>query len=263
MKSINNWLVAAGCCAVLAACGNPQQDWEAARLTDTRQAYADFLEAHPQSAYTERAQTRIAELEREAAWMDAQQAATATAYSEFLDRYPDGAHSRDAQQRIDDLARQAAWDSLRAQDAMSPEELRRFVASYPLSAEANQARAMMEALEDDEVAGAEGDTASDGEQADERAGEIGSGDEGGSPPPPVDGDFRVQLGAFGKQETADAERERLQQAHGDVLGAVVVEGTETTPRLYRVRSAPMTRELADDTCSALGNEGQACIVVAR
>jgi cell division septation protein DedD len=75
-------------------------------------------------------------------------------------------------------------------------------------------------------------------------------------------DVRVQLGAFRSRDTAEAERKRLQQAYGDALGDVVVESADTDPALFRVRSAPMARELARNACAALAEDDQACIVVA-
>lgn len=266
MKFKHNWLVAAGC-ALLAACGNPQQDWEDARLIDTRQAYSDFLEAYPQGDYAERARTRIAELERETAWRGAEQTANAEAYSAFLNQYPDGAHSREARERLSDLEREAAWDRLGFEENITLESLREFVMTWPVSTEADQARAMIASLETDAAAatgpvvppvGETGPQTPSGDQA-----APAEAAPAGDAPAAAEQAFRVQLGAFRAEETAQAERDRLEQAHGALLGEAIVQPAATDPPLYRVRSAPMTREEARETCATLASQNQACIVVGR
>ena len=275
MRLNHNWLIAAGCCALL-ACSDPQQDWEAARLTDTQQAYTDFLEAHPQGSYAQRARTRIEELEREQAWEDAQNTATASGYAAFLEQYPAGAHTREARQRVDDMEREDAWNRLRAQEGAALEDLQAFIAAYPQSVEADQARIMVATLE--ARAAAESDAGSDPAAAEPSAGTNPAAAEpadrsADSPAAQRDDEpdraaasqvqnVRVQLGAFRSRDTAEAERERLQQAYGDALGDVVVESADTDPALFRVRSAPMARELARNACATLAEDDQACIVVA-
>jgi cell division septation protein DedD len=272
MRLNHNWLIAAGCCALL-ACSDPQQDWEAARLTDTQQAYTDFLEAHPQGNYAQRARTRIEELEREQAWEDTQKTATAAAYAAFLEQYPAGAHSREARQQVDDMEREGAWNRLRAQEGAGLDDLRAFIVAYPQSVEADQARTMVATLE--ARAAAESNTGTAPAAAAPNAGTVPAAAEpatrtADSAEAQRDDqtaatqarDVRVQLGAFRSRDTAEAERKRLQQAYGDALGDVVVESADTDPALFRVRSAPMARELARNACAALAEDDQACIVVA-
>jgi hypothetical protein len=294
MRLNHNWLIAAGCCALL-ACSDPQQDWEAARLTDTRQAYTDFLKAHPQGNYAQRARTRIEELEREQAWEDTQKTATAAAYAAFLEQYPAGAHSREARQRVDDMEREGAWNRLRAQEGAALDDLRAFIAAYPQSVEADQARTMVATLE--ARAAAESNTGTAPAAAAPNAGTVPAAAAPNAGTVPVAAapnaetvpaaaepatrtadsaeaqrddqtaatqarDVRVQLGAFRSRDTAEAERKRLQQTYGDALGDVVVESADTDPALFRVRSAPMARELARNACAALAEDDQACIVVA-
>jgi hypothetical protein len=305
MRLNHNWLIAAGCCALL-ACSDPQQDWEAARLTDTQQAYTDFLEAHPQGNYAQRARTRIEELEREQAWEDTQKTATAAAYAAFLEQYPAGAHSREARQQVDDMEREGAWNRLRAQEGAGLDDLRAFIVAYPQSVEADQARTMVATLE--ARAAAESNTGTAPAATAPNAGTVPAAAAPNAGTVPVAAapnagtvpvaaapnaetvpaaaepairtadsaeaqrddqtaatqarDVRVQLGAFRSRDTAEAERKRLQQAYGDALGDVVVESADTDPALFRVRSAPMARELARNACAALAEDDQACIVVA-
>ena len=269
MKFNHNWLIAAGCGVLLAACSDPQQDWEAARLADTPQAYSEFLKAHPQGSYAQRARTRIEELDREQAWEDAQRTATASAYEAFLDQYPAGAHSREARQQVEDIEREAAWDRLRAQDEPTLEGLRGFVAEYPQSAEADQALTMIATLEAGTTPAAAEEATAATAPAEEPTPEPaapGAAPAGDSAAPAAgadEGDVRVQLGAFRDQGTAEAERERIEQAYGDALGEVVVEPAGTEPPFFRIRSAPMARERARDACATLADDDQACIVVAR
>lgn len=259
MKHHDNWLIVAIMCGLAAACSDPQGDFESARQADTRQAYDAFLEEYPQGEYADRARARIEQMERDAAWETAQREGTAEAFGAFLNQYPDGAHSEEAMQRRTELEREAEWERLSAQEDVPIESLSEFAATYPDSTEAAQARSMIAALETERAA-----------QADNAVPETAPGETVEETPAPAgpqpaapSGDFRVQLGAYRAEGSANEERGRLQEAHGELLGEITVEAPEAGSGFHRIRSAPMTRELAREACAKLEELEQACIVVDR
>ncbi|MGH8495790.1 MAG: SPOR domain-containing protein [Gammaproteobacteria bacterium] len=262
MASYHKWLFAAGMCALIAACSDPQGDWESAQRADTLTAYEAFLAEYPQGSYADRARARMAEMEREAAWNDAQTAGTTEAYAAFLNQYPDGAHSEEAAERRMRLERQGEWERIRVQENPSEESLREFVAAYPDSMEAAQARTMIASLEAavaDEAEPSEPSKPAPTTTADST--ETGTAGPAAPAATPAGGDFRVQLGAFRAEDSASAERDRLRKTYGALLGEITVDDPAAGSAFYRVRSAPMTRDAARDACAELEAAGQACFVV--
>lgn len=242
-----------------AACSNPQEDWETARDADTREAYREFLEQYPDGEYADRARARLAAMERAQAWETAQAENTAEAYDGFLKKFPEGTHSDEVLQRRTQLERETEWEDLRARSDVTVERLREFATRFPDSREAAQARSMIEDMEAEPVA-----PASDEAPEIDDAPEAGAAAEAATAGRETDeGDYRVQVGAFRSEQSANAERERLQDAFGDVLGEVVVEPPAAGSGYHRVRSAPMTRDRARETCATLEERKQACIVIER
>lgn len=264
----------AALCALIAGCSDPQGDWESARKADTQPAYDAFLAEYPQGEYAERARARLEEMEREEAWDAAQSEGLAKSYAAFLNQYPDGAHSEEAMQRRTRLEREGEWKRLSRQGEVTLPRLREFVASYPDGREADRARTMIASLEEQETTGAREAVAGDTAIQEPVAGDTPAvaqtapipAAESQTAPPAVagaEGDFRVQLGAFRAEDSANAERERLQDSHGEVLGQIIVDVPGSGAGFFRVRSAPMTREAARETCRMLEEKEQPCIVVDR
>jgi hypothetical protein len=90
--------------ASASGCSRRQNEWEAARRTDTVEAYQRFLAAFPEGEFVSQAQARVRELEEAGDWQKAIRADTAEAYQEFVARHPQGRMSDEARIRIGNLA---------------------------------------------------------------------------------------------------------------------------------------------------------------
>jgi SPOR domain len=87
--------------ALTAGCSREQQDWRSAESADTTEAWARFIEQHPDSELAPEARSRIAEIAEARDWQEATSVATVAAYREFLGRHPHGARAEDARIRIE------------------------------------------------------------------------------------------------------------------------------------------------------------------
>src|SRR5256885_8492435 len=88
--------------ALLAAgCGREQQDWRSAEAADTSEAYARFVEQHPDSELAVQARARLVQLAEERDWAQAGRSATADPYRGFLALHPSGRWSEGEYIRID------------------------------------------------------------------------------------------------------------------------------------------------------------------
>jgi SPOR domain len=86
---------------VAAACSREQQDWRAAEGADTSEAWARFIEQHPDSELAPQAHARIAAIAEASDWQRATSVATVAAYREFLSQHPTGTRAEDARIRIE------------------------------------------------------------------------------------------------------------------------------------------------------------------
>jgi SPOR domain len=86
------------------ACSREQQDWRSAEGADTSEAWAFFIEQHPDSELVPEARARIAQLAEERDWQHATSIATADAYRAFLAVHPRGKLSEQARVRIEAFA---------------------------------------------------------------------------------------------------------------------------------------------------------------
>ncbi|RMF08147.1 MAG: SPOR domain-containing protein [Alphaproteobacteria bacterium] len=98
--------------------------------------------------------------------------------------------------------------------------------------------------------------------------EPGSGQETAPVAPAVmDGDWVIQLGAYGSRDSANRAWNMLQEKHGDLLGGRVPD-LEPLQRaggtLYRLRAGYFgDRAAAEAACGQLKNRGQDCFPVER
>ena len=90
--------------AVASGCSRRQQEWEAARRTDTVQGYERFLASFPDGEFASQAQARVRELQEGDDWQKAMRADTAEAYQEFVARHPQGRMTDEARIRIGNFA---------------------------------------------------------------------------------------------------------------------------------------------------------------
>lgn len=80
-----------------------------------------------------------------------------------------------------------------------------------------------------------------------------------------EGDFLIQLGAFGKKQSAENLWKKLQQENAALLAGlgpdVMMIDLGKKGVLYRLRGMLAERASADAICAALKAKKQACIVV--
>ena len=88
----------------LAACSGEQQDWRSAEGADTTEAYARFIEQHPDSELASQARARLSQLAVERDWQRTRSDGTLEAYREFIAHYPGSRYSQEARIRIESAA---------------------------------------------------------------------------------------------------------------------------------------------------------------
>ena len=89
--------------AAASGCSHEQRDWHAAQAADTIEAYDQFVKAHPASALSTSARTRIAQLTEARDWQRASTIDTADAYRQFLAQHPEGKSAQEARIRIENF----------------------------------------------------------------------------------------------------------------------------------------------------------------
>jgi len=173
---------------------------------------------------------------QEAAWRSADSMGTAAAYEAYLEAYPAGSHAATARARLAELREEGEWSRARALDA--PESYQRYLASYPEGRHAEKARSRLGDFLDIPVA---------------------------APPPAVDADIMVQLGAYGTGAAAAEEGWRqLLARHADLLGEVthrVEPEPSGSASLWRLKVGPVSAERAAALCLALKARGESCLVL--
>src|SRR5256885_13822018 len=91
--------------ALLAAgCGREQQDWRSAEAADTSEAYARFVEQHPDSELAVQARARLAQLAEERDWAQAGRLPTPDAHPAVLAAHPNGRWSGEARHRTQGIS---------------------------------------------------------------------------------------------------------------------------------------------------------------
>ena len=129
---------------VLAACSNPNADWQKANQQNTVAAYQQFIQQHPNDARVQQARNRINALNDEQAWNTAQSANTLDAYQQYLQQEPNGMHAADAQDKINGLQSDAAWQN--AQSTNTAAGYQDFLQKYPNSPHAADAQDALKKL---------------------------------------------------------------------------------------------------------------------
>ncbi len=128
----------------LAACSNPNADWQKANQQNTVTAYQQFIQQHPNDARVQQARNRINALNDEQAWNTAKNANTLDAYQQYLQQQPNGMHAADAQDKINSLQQDAAWQN--AQSTNTAAAYQDFLQKYPNSPHASEAQDALKKL---------------------------------------------------------------------------------------------------------------------
>jgi sporulation related protein len=265
-----------------AGCSREQQDWRSAESADTSEAWARFIEQHPESELISQARARIAQLAEAQDWHTARVAGTAEAYRAFLARHPTGKLAEEARIHIESFS----FGSAPRIAPASPEELASASAGVPaLQVATGEAAAPQPAATATPDAAATsaatpsppgfaqpGEPAQAGTAAAPAAVAAAPIAVAAATPPvgtpegsdsPTDG-YGVQLGAFGNPASADREWQRLQERFGSQLGGLsprIVVASSGTGQLYRLQASAGGEAQARAICDSLKEQSQACVPV--
>jgi hypothetical protein len=166
-----------------------------------------------------------------------------------------GPNADAALEQLLDLERRFVWQT--AERAASREAYENFLLQYPDALEADEARQRIAALSPPVPARAVKPTVAKPATAKAPATTART-------PTIRPGNTRLQFGAFSTRERALQQRQSLESRFGKLLpGALSVDapGSNSRDQLYRLRSTPMSEAQARSTCTALKEQGQACMVV--
>lgn len=133
---IESVLLAVALCAILPACKTVEGRWEEAETAGSIEAYEEFLEAWPESAFADPARSRIEDLRYEGARREGSLAA----YEGFLAAYPSGRRSEEARHEIMRLE----YEEVREANQLAG--YLRFIKRYPDGELSQQARELARPL---------------------------------------------------------------------------------------------------------------------
>lgn len=214
-------------------CSSRQQQWEAARGTDTLEAYQQFLRSFPEGEFVSQAQARMRELQETADWQKAVQIDTADGYQQFLNQHPQGRMADEARIRLGNFA-------LAQTPSNTPSDVVPEAAGGAPKAAAAPAPAPSKSAS---PAPGSAMTASV-----TRA-----------------GNYRIQLGAFsGGDKQAMSEWRRLEGEYPQLLHGLspsVKLVTTNTGHLYRLQAGALDEASARKVCATLKTHNQPCIIV--
>ena len=257
-----------------AACSYEQQDWRSAESADTSEAWARFVDQHPDSELVSQARARIAQLAELRDWRDAERVANVEAYRAFLTRHPAGKQAEEARIRIEAFALGSAPRTApqtpeevaasRARPGVPALQLATGVAATPPAAQ----MAQMPESPADATPSVPG-LAQPGEAAQPADAPLlpapasapaPAAEEGSSP---ANG-YGVQLGAFGNPASADREWQRLQGRFGAQLSGLaprIVLASTNSGDLYRLQAPANGEAQARAICDSLREQAQSCVPV--
>lgn len=115
----------------LASCNKAEREWRVAQEANREQAYASFLESHPDSKHASEARDRIRVLR----WQQALSKADPDAVEEYIRQYPQAENIGEAKKQLEDLR----WT--RAKSTATLASLQNFLTAFPgsrYSAQANR-----------------------------------------------------------------------------------------------------------------------------
>jgi hypothetical protein len=235
---------------MVAACSNPEADWQMAEAENTEAAIQAFLQKYPEGEWAQKAQSQLDALKDTRDWENAQTADAIEAYNNYLLAHPTGAHMGESRQRITELETEAAWRL--AQSTNTREALEDFLIRYADAPQAEQARAQVAALAPPPAP-----------KPEPKAPQKVAKKPATSAPAIPKGDYQVQLGAFSALAKAQSEKSLMEKKYHNLVGSLSVQKPAGADNLYRVKTSGMTETAARSTCQKLKGAGQDCMVVQR
>jgi outer membrane protein assembly factor BamD (BamD/ComL family) len=198
----------------------------------------------------------------ESDWKKADSQNTTAAYQDFLTQHPNDTHAQEARDRIKKLEDDQAWAD--AQKANTADSYQQYLQKEPNGAHAQEAHDQVTALE----RAADWKTAQQANTVAALQGflqKYSQGPEVEEAKAAVDKlqGYRVQVGAFKDEKSAQKAHDDLQKRFGsDVPGLEVVAPTGTERR-HIVASGPMTEDDAQAACAKLKKAHAHCEIVKR
>lgn len=193
---------------------------------------------------------------QETAWDRSHRTDSVAAYEAYLRDYPGGAHAAEARSRMAALQEQDEWE--RALRINTPEAFQRYLAGYPSGRYAETAKQKLSAFLPAQAPPAPAGPPAPAAGTSQAAGTLLAA-AGKS------GEYRLQLGAFGRGEDAAHRAWReLSRRHPDLLGTLTprVDMVEHGGRrLWRLQAGPLARDRAQSLCARLKAGGTPCLVV--
>jgi hypothetical protein len=135
----------------LSGCATVESDWESARQVNSRSAYADFIQKHPETTRALEAKKIIEDSD----WQRVRSADSIAAYKDFLTHHPKSQYVPTALQRIAEMEeaivkqkKQEEKAFLEAARADDKEAYKEFLDRFPSGAHASEARDRFSDLEE-------------------------------------------------------------------------------------------------------------------
>lgn len=224
-------LISVAMLAAVSACSHEQRDWHSAQAADTIEAYDQFVKAHPASALSTSARTRIVQLTEERDWQRASTTDTADAYRQFLAEHPQSKYAQETRIRVENFGLSGAA-------AVAPPSAASQPAAAPSAPAASTAPRPPAVVSHHPAAAAE----------------------------PTNGiGYGIQLGAFSTHMQAITQWQRLSARFKSELdGAVsnIERGNGKHGRhVYRLRAKVGSETRARSICDAMKKHSQACVVL--
>jgi hypothetical protein len=251
------WASALAIVLLMSGCSREQQDWRAAEAADSIQSYSLFIQHHPESELTTQARTRIAQLGEDRDWQHASSADTADAYREFLEQHPNGKWAQEARIRLENF-------SLGAQPSVAAGAGGGAHAAGGGSAGAAVRQGAPA------VSAPVGASASSGASVSGAASASGAAQSAAATPialtapPPPQGAFGIQLGAFSSEAGATTQWQTLSARFGPELQGLqerVVPADTASGRIYRLQAVVADEARARAICESLRRQSQGCVAV--
>jgi hypothetical protein len=166
---------------------------------------------------------------QESGWERARREDSLAAYEGYLARYPAGPHAGEARAALEGMHDAEAWS--RAERLATPEAWQRYLGEFPDGRHAAGARQRLIDF-------------------------IPPG------PPPADGRYVVQLGAYSTEAAARADLERAAVAHAGALAGVglrIIAPRAPSDSIWRLRTDALVEAPARDLCARLRAGGVDCV----
>ena len=263
--------------SALGGCAD-RREWRDAQSADTIESYEAYLTDRPQGDYAAPAQRRLAELKEARDWDIATQRDTAEAYRAFIDAWPRGRWVSEARIRIQNYLLDPMPPAV--EDVRPPTEADEAAAAAAGAASATAAPPPADAVPapadaaptpaDDALFDAPATTSPPESAAPAPARPASPASPAvpaqpavpAKPGEPTPVSHRIQLGAFGSREQAQAEWGQARNRHRELQGLVPLLTPVTAAdgsAMWRLQAGVVSESRAREICDTLQVARQPCV----